>query len=304
MDTDNRFVQSGIVQADITSAIATLAETLRQSTVQVRTQRQGAGSGVIWSADGVVITNDHVVKGNSATVELADGQTLKATVTARNRQRDLVALKVAATGLFAGTLAKLSVGIADSTKLRVGELVVAIGNPWGVTGALTTGIIHSVKPQTASHNWIQADIQLAPGNSGGPLANAQGQIIGINTMIVQGRGFAIPSHVVQQFLSQGSDEPFLGITAQPVGVQVRRRLAIGLLLTAIEPQSPADRAGLQIGDVILGVRGSFFQSPHELVHLLENSNVGDGLSLEVMRNNQRLTVDVVLCSKTFQPQAA
>lgn len=297
MDTNNRFVQPGLVQPDMTEAIATLADNLRQSTVQVRTQRQRAGSGVIWSADGVIITNAHVVTGNSATVELADGQVLEATVTARNRQRDLVALTIEAKGLIAGA-------IADSTKLRVGELVVAMGSPWGVTGALTTGIIHSFKPHSTSQHWIQADIQLAPGNSGGPLANAQGQIIGINTMIVQGRGFAIPSHVVQQFLNQRHEEPFLGITAQPVGVRIDRRLAIGLLLTALEPQSPADRAGLQIGDVILGVRGSFFQSPHELFHLLEHSNVGDGLPLEVLRQNRRFTVDVVLCSKTPQPQAA
>ncbi|XGV98140.1 MAG: S1C family serine protease [Leptolyngbya sp. BL-A-14] len=291
MYTENRFIQP-----DITSAIATVAERLRQSTVQVRTERQGAGSGVIWNADGIIVTNAHVVTGNNATVELADGQVLEAAVTARNRQRDLVALKVEATGLMAGT-------IADSTQLRVGEIVMAMGNPWGVTGALTTGIIHSVKSHSPSH-WIQADIQLAPGNSGGPLANAQGQIIGINTMIVHGRGFAVPSHVVQQFLSQDRDEPFLGITAQPVGVQVGRRLAIGLLLTAIEPQSPADHAELQVGDVLLGVRGSVFQSPNELFHLLENSNVGDGFPLDVLRQNRRFTVDVVLCSKTAQPQAA
>ncbi|MBW4473116.1 MAG: trypsin-like peptidase domain-containing protein [Stenomitos rutilans HA7619-LM2] len=294
---ENQFVQPGIVQPDLAGAIAAIAKHLRQSTVQVRTQRQGAGSGVIWSADGVIMTNAHVVTGNSATVELADGQVLEAVVTARNRQRDLVALKVEATGLTAGA-------IADSTRLRVGEVVVAMGNPWGVVGALTTGIIHSFKPHYGNQHWIQADIQLAPGNSGGPLANAQGQIIGINTMIVHGRGFAVPSHVVQQFLSQGSDEPFLGITAQPVGVRLARQLAIGLLLTAIEPQSPAEIAGLQAGDVLLGVRGNLFQSPNELFHLLENSNVGDGLPLEVLRQNRRFTVDVVLCSKTFQPQAA
>ena len=290
-------VQPGFVQPDLTAAIATIAERLRQSTVQVRTQRQGAGSGVIWNTEGLIVTNAHVVTGNNATVELANGRVLEAVVTARNRQRDLVALKVEATGLAAGT-------IADSTKLRVGELVMAMGNPWGVTGALTTGIVHSFKPHHGSQHWIQADIQLVPGNSGGPLANAQGQIIGINTMIVQGRGFAIPSHVVQQFLRQRREEPFLGITAQPVGVQMGRRLAIGLLLTAIEPQSPADRAGLQVGDVLLGVRGSFFQSPSELFHRLENSNVGDGLPLDVLRQNRRFTVDIVLCSKTVQPQAA
>ena len=288
---------SSIEPALLADAIATVAQQLRRSTVQVRSRRQGAGSGVIWSPDGIIITNAHVVSGSNATVELADGQVLEASVTARNRQRDLVALKVAATALPAVT-------IADSTKLRVGELVLAVGNPWGVAGALTTGIIHSVNPHYASQNWIQADIQLAPGNSGGPLANAQGAVLGINTMIVSGRGFAVPSHVVQQFLSHSSDEPYLGVTLQPVRVQVRRRMAIGLLLTGIESDSPAAHARLQPGDVLIGVRGRLFQSSNELFHILINSSVSDSLLLDILRDNQQLTVDVVLCSRTSQPQAA
>jgi serine protease Do len=288
---------SSVESASMTDAIATVAQPLRRATVQVRSRRQGAGSGVIWSPDGVIITNAHVVSGSNATVEFADGQVLEASVTARNRQRDLVALKVVAADLPA-------VAIADSTRLRVGELVLAVGSPWGMAGALTTGIIHRVNPHNASQHWIQADIQLAPGNSGGPLANAQGEVIGINTMIVNGRGFAVPSHVVQQFLSHSNEEPYLGITLQPVRVQVRRRMAIGLLLTGIESDSPAANARLQPGDVLIGVRGHLFQSPNELFHVLANSNVGDGLALDLLRDNQQLTVDVVLCSRTPQPQAA
>ena len=278
-------------------AIATVAQPLRRATVQVRSRRHGAGAGVIWSADGVIITNAHVVNGSKATVELADGQVLEASVTARNRQRDLVALKVAAIDLPVAT-------IGDASQLRVGELVLAVGNPWGVTGALTTGIIHSVKPHHASQHWIQADIQLAPGNSGGPLANAQGEVIGINTMIVNGRGFAVPSHVVQQFLSQRHDEPYLGVTLQPVRVQGQRRMAIGLLLTGIEADSSAATAHLQPGDVVVGIRGHCFQTPNELFHVLANSYVGDSLPLDILRDRQPLIVEVVLCSKTPQPQAA
>ena len=288
---------NGIEPASMAEAIATVAQSLRQSTVQVRSRRHGAGSGVIWSPDGVIITNAHVVSGSRATVELSDGQVLEASVAARNRQRDLVALKVEATDLPA-------VAIADSNKLRVGELVLAVGNPWGVTGALTTGIIHSVNPRHATQQWIQADIQLAPGNSGGLLANAQGAVIGINTMIVQGRGFAIPSHVVQQFLSHSHEEPYLGVTLEPVRVQMRRRRAIGLLLTDIEPGSPAASARLQPGDVLIGLRGHLFQSPDELFQVLAHSNVGDGLMLDVLRDNQPLSVTVVLCSRPSQPQAA
>lgn len=183
---------------EIAQALAEVTESLRRSTVQVRGQRFGAGSGVIWHSSSaerssLIITNAHVVRGLSAIVELSDERVFEARVIARHSQHDLAALQVRASGLPAAT-------IGNSDRLRVGELVLAVGNPWGVPGVLTTGIIHTAS-KTYPFDWVQADVRLAPGNSGGPLANAQGEVIGINSMIINGTAIAIPSNRVKQFLS-------------------------------------------------------------------------------------------------------
>lgn len=277
----------------IAEAIAAVSETLRRVTVQVRGRRTGAGSGVIWSTDGLIVTNAHVVSGTSVEVELFDGRVLKADVRDRSDQRDLVALQVEATDLPAAT-------IGSSEALRVGELVLAVGNPFGVARSLTTGIIHAAANRS---HWIQADIALAPGNSGGLLANGLGEIIGINTMIVNGRGFAISSRVVQRFLSDRAELPYLGVTLQPVRVPLHRRPVFGLLITDVQVDSPAESAQLQPGDVLVGVRGRLFQAPNELFQILDRSHVGDGLPLDVQRGSQRIVADVVLCSRSV-PKAA
>ncbi|MBD2465445.1 trypsin-like peptidase domain-containing protein [Oscillatoria sp. FACHB-1407] len=180
----------------IAQALSEVTESLRCSTVQVRGRRWGAGSGVIWhvsplNQSSTIITNAHVIRGSTAVVELWDGRSLEAAVVARDPERDLAALTVEA--------AVTPVVIGDSEHLRVGELVLAVGNPWGVSGALTTGIVHTICPSD-HYGWIRADVRLAPGNSGGPLANAQGEVIGINSMIINGLAIAIPSHAVNQFL--------------------------------------------------------------------------------------------------------
>lgn len=262
----------------------TVAETVRRSIVQVQSSRRGMGSGVIWRSNGVIISNAHVVRRNEATIKLADGRVFPAVVTARNVQRDLVALKIDAANLPAVT-------VGNSDAVRTGELVFAVGNPGGTIGAVTTGIIHSVNPKNA---WIQADIRLAPGNSGGALVNAAGHVIGINTMIANGIGFAIPSRIVNQFLTAPVDRPYLGVTLQPIRVAIDRRPVFGLLISAIESGSPADSAQLIPGDVLIGVRGALFQTPDELFQILENSNIGDGLTIELLRGGNRIAQSIVL----------
>ncbi len=175
----------------VTEELAAVAAALSRSTVQVRSRRYGAGSGVIWHSSGLIITNSHVVRGSRATVELSDGRVFDAVCTSRDPQRDLATLKVSAVDLPSAT-------VGDSDALRVGELVLAVGNPLGLVGALTTGIIHAIAPKDAS--WVQADVRLAPGNSGGPLADAQGRVIGINTVIAGGLALAVPSNAVERFL--------------------------------------------------------------------------------------------------------
>jgi serine protease Do len=213
-----------------------IAERLRRSTVQVRpgggpkSDRRSGGSGIVWTSDGLILTNAHVARTQDAEIELWDGRQFPARVVARDARRDLATLRIAATALDA-------VSPGDSGALRPGELVIAVGNPLGFAGAISTGVVHS-----SGQRWIYADVQLAPGNSGGPLANARGQVIGVNTAIVNGLGAAVPSHVALDFLARGA-RPALGVTMRPVH--------LGLLLLEVDPAGAAAGASLRAGDVLL-----------------------------------------------------
>ena len=173
----------------IDTELEAIATNLRRSTVLMKSGR-GTGSGVIWR-NGLIITNAHVVAGEQVTVQLADG-VLNAQVIAKDLRRDLAAIRVTAANLPTVTVSYASV--------RTGELVLAVGNPFMFPGAFSIGTIYtSNNPQ--KQNWIRANIRLLPGNSGGPLANAQGHVIGINTMIAYGLALAVPSQEVEHFLS-------------------------------------------------------------------------------------------------------
>ena len=216
-----------------------VAERLRRSTVQVLGDpRRGGGSGVVWNAGGLILTNAHVARSEQAEVVLWDGRRLPASVTARDPRRDLAAVRIAAGGLEA-------VMPADSSVVRPGELAIAVGSPMGFAGALSTGVIHSIGPVTELGRlpWIRAAVQLAPGNSGGPLANAVGQIIGINTAVANGLGLAVPSNAAAHFVEHGAP-PRLGVTL--------RQARAGLLLLEVEEGSAAEAASLRPGDVVLG----------------------------------------------------
>jgi serine protease Do len=180
-------------------ALAELAERLRRSTVEVRTGGTGVGSGVIWTDDGLVITNAHVARAETATLVLADGRALTGRVTARDRRRDLATIAIAGGPSVAG-LTPATVG--HPATLRTGDLVVALGNPLGITGALAVGVVHALEPgHVGRPRWIRADIRLAPGNSGGPLADARGRVVGLNTMIANGLGIAVPVTTIARFLN-------------------------------------------------------------------------------------------------------
>jgi serine protease Do len=218
--------------------IGEVGERLRRSTVSIR----GAGSGVIWDALGTIITNAHVVRQDAYWVDLWDGRAFPAEIKAWDDHMDLAKLKLATAGLPAAGFRQ--------DPVRPGEFVVAVGNPLGFTGALTTGSVHASGPfpGLGRRRWVQAAIRLAPGNSGGPLADASGQVVGINTMIVSGGiALAIPSATVAEFIQKGA-RPRLGVTIRPVRVNRRS----GLLILSIDSGSPAERASLLIGDVIVG----------------------------------------------------
>ena len=176
---------------------------------------------MIWSSDGRVITNAHVARSAHIGIELWDGREFRARVASRDSQRDLAELRIDATDLATDLPSAL---VADSSQVRPGELAIAIGNPLGFVGALTTGVIHAVGPLhgLGSRSWVQADVRLAPGNSGGPLADARGRVIGINTMVAGGLALAIPSNTVRSFLSNAPSDAWLGVTVRPANSPAQR----------------------------------------------------------------------------------
>jgi serine protease Do len=220
-----------------------IAERLRRSTVQIfNGADQSRGSGIVWSASGLILTNAHVARTPDAEIELWDGRRFRARVASRDPRRDLATLRVVAHESAALGLEPATPG--DSTALRPGELVIAVGNPLGFAGALSTGVVHSIGalPGMGSQSWIRADVRLAPGNSGGPLANAEGRMIGINTAIVNGLGVAVPAHTALDFLRHGAP-PSLGVVLLPVD--------LGLLLLEVDPEGAAANASLRTGDILL-----------------------------------------------------
>jgi serine protease Do len=285
--------------AHIADELVAIAATLRQSTVQIRGQRFEAGSGIIWHSDGLIITNAHVVRGARAIAELSDGRVFDARVILNDPQRDLAALVVNASNLPAVT-------IGNSRTVRVGELVLAVGNPLGMVGALSIGIIHAVSAVGPGNRlrWVQADLRLAPGNSGGPLANGQGQVLGVNTMVAAGRAFAIPSQTVERFLASQDDQPYLGVTLQPVMLPLSGQQVFGWLVLEVKADSPAESSGLAIGDVWIGLDEQLFKAPDDLTDLLSDVTPGESLQLELVRNGRRTMSHLVIGSKASKTEAA
>ena len=245
-----------------------IAEQLRRSTVLIHSGGRGSGSGVIWSSDGVLVTNAHVVRSTRPTVQLWDGRELEASVPSRDPWRDLAQLRIDAVNLPAASA-------ADSSQVRPGELAIAIGNPMGFVGALATGVIHGVGPLRGlgSQNWVQAEVLLAPGNSGGPLADARGKIVGINTMVAGRLALAIPSNAVGDFLSATPSDGRLGVTVHPAIIPspVSRAKTFGLVILELEPESPAGLASLLPGDILLGTEEKRFASLEDLAGALKGS---------------------------------
>ncbi len=256
-----------------------IAERLRRSTVQISSGRRGQGSGFIVKSDGVIVTNAHVVGDSHPEVRLWDGSSFPAHVDARSARRDLAVLRIPAVNLPAATL-------ANSDDLRVGELVIAVGNPLGFMGAVATGIVHAIGRRSGlgPTKWVQADVQLAPGNSGGPLADARGNVVGVNTMVAAGLGLAVPSSAVERLLAGDPDQPPLGVVLQPLSVRVVGTERLGLMIRELVTSSAAEYASLRVGDILIGIEGQPLASLDDLEQALE----GDGerlLRLQFVRGD-------------------
>jgi serine protease Do len=237
-------------------------ERVRQATVLVLSpQRGGSGSGVLLPNNRIV-TNAHVAVQHAPTIELWSGERIPATVERRDRRRDL-ALLCAPVPAGAAVLP-----LRDSATVKPGEIAIAVGNPMGFLGAVSTGTVYAVGPLRGlgGEAWVQANVRLAPGNSGGPLTDVSGYLIGINTMVVSGGlALAIPSAAVQRFLSARA--PFqLGVTVRAVGGD---KVPHGLLILEVHPNSAAERAAMLPGDIITGVDGGSVQTPDSLADALD-----------------------------------
>ena len=182
--------------SDVDADLAALAERMRTWTVRIHEARgRSMGSGVIWTGDGLVVTNSHVVRGARTTVEFPNGRFERAALIARDPDCDLALLRLAS------ELEATPVVTRSAAQLRPGELVAAVGNPLGLSGALTLGTVQRVNAK-----WVIADVRLAPGNSGGPLADTSGRIVGINSMIARGLALAVPADRVVAFLRAHAGE--------------------------------------------------------------------------------------------------
>ncbi len=243
--------------------IGSVIESVRRFTVLVRSGRSGTGSGVVVGTDGAIVTNAHVIHGSRLTVELWDGKSVPASVQRIDRNRDLALLSARASGLSAAI-------IGNSGNLKVGDLVIAVGNPFGFLGAASVGIVHSRGPisRMGAGEWIRSDVRLAPGNSGGPLSDARGEVVGLNTMIVDRLGVAIPSNAVRRFIGSAKSDEMLGVAVRPLNLKVQENECIGFLILEISEGSPAERASLLPGDLLIGTDRRLFGSADDLYEAL------------------------------------
>jgi Do/DeqQ family serine protease len=276
------------------------------------------GSGVLASPNGVVVTNNHVIQGSGEaeiTVALSDGREFPAKVVLKDDQSDLAVLRLDAKGVQFP-----SIVFADSDSLEVGDLVLAIGDPFGVGQTVTSGIVSALaRTQVGISDYqffIQTDAAINPGNSGGALVNMDGKLIGINTAIFSrsggshGIGFAIPSNmvrlVVQAALKGGKvQRPWLGASLQPVTPDIAESLGLaapsGALVSNVRANGPAARAGLQAGDVVVGVDDKPVQDPHAFQYRFVTKGIGGQANLSVLRKGQKLTTTIALIAPVEDP---
>jgi S1-C subfamily serine protease len=278
-----------------------------------RRVERGTGSGFMINSNGEILTNTHVVEGaDTVNVTLKDGRTFVGKVVGTDPMTDVAVVKIQANNLPAVTL-------GNSEQLKPGEWAIAIGNPLGLDNTVTTGIISATGRSSSQVgvpdkrvNFIQTDAAINPGNSGGPLLNASGQVIGMNTAIIQGAqglGFAIPintaQRIAQQLIATGqAQHPYLGIQMVTLTPELKQNINNnpqagltvnednGILIAKVMPNSPAAQAGLRAGDVIHKINGEPVKNAEDIQKAVENSQVGSNLEFGLRRNQTEMNVAV------------
>jgi S1-C subfamily serine protease len=283
------------------------SERVRGADPRLPQQARGHGSGFIFTPDGFILTNSHVVH-NTAKIEatLTDGRRFQADLVGDDPETDLAVVRIESTNLVPATL-------GDSQTLRVGQLVIAIGNPYGFQCTVTAGVVSALGRSLRSRSGrlishvIQTDAALNPGNSGGPLVTSQGQVVGVNTAIIlpaQGICFAIAANtakfVAARLIRDGKiRRSFIGVAGQDVPLQRRLvrlnglEVESGVLVVAVEPQSPAEIAGVREGDVIVGYDDHAVAGIDTLHELLTEDKVGVKSVVTVIRRGERRILSIV-----------
>ena len=270
-------------------------------------RERSLGSGVIVSADGYILTNDHVVHGaTEIKVSLVDKREFDAKLIGTDPKTDIAVLKIEGENLPQATL-------GDSSKIALGDVVLAMGNPFGIGQTVTMGIVSATGRGGLDiedyEDFIQTDAAINPGNSGGPLVNIKGEVIGINTAILSrsggnvGIGFAVPinmaRHVMQQLIEKGRVvRGWLGVYIQPVTSSIAKAMGLekpqGALVADVDPDSPAGKAGLKTGDVIIGLDGQTIEDSRQLRLRIAEAGPGKEVKLEIVRDGKRMTIPVTL----------
>jgi S1-C subfamily serine protease len=303
-------------------AVTGAADTISPAVVNVEVRRRaggqrgeqapsGSGSGFVYTPDGFILTNSHVVHGaGELAVTLTDGREFDAQLVGDDPDTDLAVIRIPATGLAAGVL-------GNSQQIRVGQLVIAVGNPFGFQTTVTAGVVsalgRSLRSQSGRliENVIQTDAALNPGNSGGPLVTATGEVIGVNTAVIrlaQGLCFAIGSNTAQDVTMQLMIEgrvrrSYIGISGQTIPLPRRHVLHYGLRkdtavrIASIEADSPALRAGLREGDLIVGFEGQAIAAVDDLHRALTWKRIGITTPVTVIRRGERLTIEIIPVEK-------
>ena len=268
-----------------------------------------AGAGVVYNAEkGLIVTNSHVVRNvNKIKVTFKDGREIIGEVLGADEDTDLAVVHV----LSEMPLSEVQFG--DSSKVRVGQLVVAVGNPYGLNDTTTFGIISGLKRENVNlsryEDFIQTDASINPGNSGGPLLNIKGEVIGINTAIInyaQSIGFSIPSnmvkHVVAQLVEHGEvHRGWLGVGIDPVTEEVAKQAkgqkGVGVIINSVFEGDPADLAGLKVGDIILKIGGSDIDSPNKMIRVIGAITPGQTINMDILRDGKSRMMPVKLESR-------
>ncbi|MCW6038555.1 trypsin-like peptidase domain-containing protein [Spirulina subsalsa FACHB-351] len=310
-------VGQGVVRIDASRTVATgipdpLGRFFGSSVPSQRVER-GSGSGFIVTSNGEIFTNAHVVEGaEQVTVTLKDGRTYDGKVIGSDPVTDLAVVKIEATDLP-------TIALGDSDQLQPGELAIAIGNPLGLDNTVTTGIISATGRSSAQIgvpdkrvNFIQTDAAINPGNSGGPLLNEQGEVVGINTAILQnaqGLGFAIPinqaKEIAEQLITKGRmDHPYLGVQMVALSPEIRQRFQQqtgqslpaeqGVLIVQVIPNAPAAQGGVRRGDIIQGINGQTVSTAEDVQRIVSQTAVGSSLELTVQRGDRRLDLTITV----------